>query len=219
MQSLTGKSNRKSTSYSFSSDFDALLINVLSDRSGNRPSDYYYVFNTSGYRIYYSRITGKRMMENKIPPRLVSQIPPKDFDLNEEELLKFKHGYQTEIKRLIYKISEIDDQLEIIKVPISNKEKKKARRQRQQQDQQRKLEYQNELDDLFRNLFSRFFEQDFGQNVSPKSTPEDTILTELNIKTKKDLQRWLLNGGHPDKGGDEELCKRVIMAAKRANIF
>lgn len=213
MQSSVTKSNPL-----VKSDFDAILIAMLSDQSGNRHSDYYYVFNASGYRIYYSRITGKRVINYKIPPGLIDEIPPKDFDLDEAQLLRFKQGYQTEIKRLIYKISEIDDKLESLKVPVSAKQKKKDEAKRKQQDAQRKREYDTELNEMFHNLFRRFFGEK-SQEKSSESETKDNILEQLNIHTKKDLHRWLLNGGHPDKGGDEELCKRVILAAKNAGLY
>lgn len=45
-----------------------------------------------------------------------------------------------------------------------------------------------------------------------KNPPE--LLLSLNIHNRKDLHRWLLNGGHPDHGGNTEICQSVLSAAK-----
>lgn len=203
------------SSSTLKSDIDKLLIATITGRTGNLPTDYYYTFNSSGYRIYHSRITNKRVLIDKLPPMIITDIPAKDLDLNKEQLLQFREGYKKEIKRLIGKMHEIDIKIDRMSDPKELNNMKKEEDELKQRDEIRKQEYQDELNDLFNRLFSRF---GFKIPECYINSGRD-ILKELDIKTKKDLHKWLRNGGHPDKGGDEKLCQEVMGAAKRTGIF
>ena len=45
------------------------------------------------------------------------------------------------------------------------------------------------------------------------------FLAQKGIYNKKDVNRWLLNGGHPDKGGNQEICKQVLQAANKLGFY
>ncbi len=49
------------------------------------------------------------------------------------------------------------------------------------------------------------------------STPEERLLSQHNIRTKRELRSWLLVH-HPDKGGDSDLCAAVMQAAKKRKL-
>jgi len=75
----------------------------------------------------------------------------------------------------------------------------------------RRIEYQAELENLQRinlEIFQKLL-------TLPKSIG---LLESLHIKSRKDLHKWLLIG-HVDKGGDEDLCKRVLSEAKKMGFM
>jgi len=45
------------------------------------------------------------------------------------------------------------------------------------------------------------------------------ILQRYFIFNKKDYHKWLVEGGHPDKGGDTSICIEVMNAAKKAGFI
>lgn len=150
----------------------------LHGATGNKASDYYYVLNTRGSKIYYSKITGKRIAKSDIRPEFHNLIGLK-VD-NVEDLLNLKKTYLSEIEALKVKISEIDKQLE------------------------GKVQDENERKENLRRLFEALDKK--------REVPQD-LLQKLNITTKKEWKNWLLKN-HPDKGGDEEMCKNVIQAGR-----
>lgn len=89
-----------------------------------------------------------------IPPDL-DYIDTKDFDLTTKQLLRFKNGYLTEIKRLQGKIWQINLKLE---EPQTKAEFKRERKEQIRKDEERKREYKRERDKIFNDLFGRFSE-------------------------------------------------------------
>lgn len=51
-----------------------LLFGFMNGHTGSRPDDYYYNYNKSGKKYYFSKITEKRVAIKNIPPAFIPQI-------------------------------------------------------------------------------------------------------------------------------------------------
>lgn len=57
--------------------------------------------------------------------------------------------------------------------------------------------------------YDKFFNNFKSGNTSSNKSTFISTLSKLSITTKQEWKQWLLKN-HPDKGGDEEICKKVI---------
>lgn len=79
--------------------------------------------------------------------------------------------------------------------------------------------------DRFEDYFySQFFGSFFGGGYQsyPRAKTQDELraestkfLNEMNLFERKDYLRWIVKGGHPDKGGDPEIFKTVTSHATK----
>lgn len=181
----------------------------MNGATGNRPDDYYFMYNSKGAKYFYSRITGKRVQKASIPTSFHDKIKEKDPGLDIGHLVSLKNGYLIEIARLKAKVEEIDVKLNTIN-PNMQEECKRQKEEQDRKDEARRKEYKREREELLRR-----YEQQFNKKPPPKE--ENDILQQLNIKSKKEWKEWLVKN-HPDRGGDDELCGKVI-AAGRSKVW
>jgi hypothetical protein len=179
---------------------ESIFNDFINGATGNRPDDYYYMYNANGAKYFYSKITGKKVAKNSISEKFHSLIKENDnLDIN--GLLKTKNGYLLEIERLQAKIKVIDIKLQGSDILAENLKRK------QEQDAKDKARIDEYEKERLRNLFEQFANK-------PSSSVDVDILTKLNINTKKDWKLWLLYN-HPDKRSDQShLCAEVITAGR-----
>lgn len=172
---------------------EELLNNFMYGATGNRPDDYYFIYNSKGAKYFFSKITGKRVAKNNIPAKFHELIREKDSGLDIGQLITLKNNYLLEIERLKAKVEEIDIKLSGVDI---------------QKDELRRQEYEKEQEELLRKLFEQY------SNTQSKSDSKD-ILSKLNIHSKKEWKEWLLLN-HPDKilNCDIDLCKEIITAGR-----
>lgn len=182
---------------------------------GNKADDFYFKYDGKGAKIYYSKITGKRIKKSNIPQNLVEKIQPYDSDFDTGNLLNLKKNYMTEIQKLQDKIKEIDIKLEKCNVADSATIEEKVKKQKDEDNKRReeyKRERKREEEEFFRKLYERMRDYENFKSTENKKNDVD-ILEKYNIKTRKEWRKWLLNN-HPDKGGDDELCSKIINAGR-----
>jgi hypothetical protein len=124
-----------------------------------------------------------------------------------------KEHYSCEIEKLKTKIAEIDIKLAQLNIGDEEiiKECQLRKEEQDKRDELRREEYKREQEELLRKLFERFAYKESSTN---KTRPcSENILQQLNINNKKDWKKWLLKN-HPDKGGDNDLCGKVINTGK-----
>lgn len=219
---------------------DQLFQNFVSGKTGDKSTDYYYSFNNRGAKIYYSKITGKRVAKNYIPAKFLNQIQERDVGLDIGHLMNLKHGYQLEIEKLQAKIAEIDAKLSQANIgdETTLRHYQEQKKRQDEEDERRRMEYEKENDEILRKMFERFqssyFNSSSNSNSSSNNNSSSTnsksstshnnnsssthrnkgdILSELNIENAREWRQYLLKH-HPDKGGDVEMCQKVIAAGK-----
>lgn len=179
---------------------ESIFNDFMHGATGNRPDDYYYMYNTNGAKYFYSKITGKKVAKKEIPEKFHALIKENNnLDIN--GLVNLKDGYVREIERLQAKIKVIDAKLSGADI---SKENLKRKQEQDAKDRARRDEYEKER---LRNLFEQFANK-------PSKPVNVDILTKLNINTKRDWKLWLLQN-HPDKFSDQShLCAEVITAGR-----
>jgi hypothetical protein len=196
---------------------------------GTTAEDFYFIYNTQGRKLYYSRRTGQKTSKDRIPAKVLSSIEEMDTDLSGAALERQKQCILDQIAKLQKKVADIDNKInnpkpfDYARAEAKEHEKKKASEKRR--DEERK-NFFNSIPKM-KNPFGdakkeankkRTSEEQNNAKPEPKKqkveTPRD-ILKELSITTKQEWRAWLLKN-HPDKGGtDHDICKNVIAAGKR----
>ena len=187
---------------------------------GNRSEDFYFKYNAKGAKYFYSKITGKRIAKEIIPAQFHAKIQPYNSELDVGNLLLLRKGYQAEIEKLQMKIAEID--LKVSKASVTDEaglqkkkeeEDVKIRKRREEYKVEREREQEELLGKLFEYCAKAEAQSEPRAKTVPKSKVDISILEQYNITTQKEWRKWLIKH-HPDKGGDEELCKRIIAAGR-----
>ena len=167
------------------------------------PDNYYYYFDNHNRKIYYDILSQTKIAVGKIPKGIVSKIKENKL-AGEAELVRIIRQKQKEIEDLQKEITSIRDMLgdrnyeDIESERIKQEEiyKKKRQEEKARQDKQREEKARQD--------------KHYGLNQ---------FLAQKGIYNKKDINKWLLNGGHPDKGGDQEICKQVLEAANKLGFY
>ncbi len=178
------------------------------------PDNYYYYFDNHKRKIYYDILSQTKIAVGKIPKGIVSKIKENKL-AGEAELVRIIRQKQKEIEDLQKEITSIRDMLgdrnyeDIESERIKQEEiyKKKRQEEKARQDKQRE---EKARQDKQREEKARQEEKIYGVKE---------FLAQKGIYNKKDVNRWLLNGGHPDKGGDQEICKQVLEAANKLGFY
>lgn len=179
---------------------ESIFNDFIHGATGNRPDDYYYMYNTNGAKYFYSRITGKKVAKNKIPEKFHALIK-ENSNLDINGLINTKNGYLLEIERLQAKIKIIDIKLSGADISSENLQRKQ---EQDAKDNARRDEYEKER---LRNLFEQFANK-------PSKPVNVDILTKLNINNKRDWKLWLLHN-HPDRCPlSNDICAEVITAGR-----
>lgn len=204
---------------------------------GNKSPDFYFKCGNDGRKRYYSRITGRLVAKNQINPSIINEVKELIEDTNSAKLAKLyskKIKLQKDIERSQCLLQEIDKQIEHdqrlkgnIKENISQSDYENAiqneihnyesmKEEQDRKDEIRRKEYEEECRKNTGNYETRSKQNQKDSKKSPLTPNKDNILKDLGITTKKQLNSWLLHN-HPDKGGDTDLCSRVILAGKANN--
>jgi hypothetical protein len=187
---------------------EQIFHNFTHGATGNRFDDYYYVYDSRGRRHFYSKITGKKIAKQDIPKDFHDKIKQKEPELDIGKLVALKNVYLTEMNKLKAKVDEIDVKLNTINAD-TQREYQKRKEEQDQKDELRRQEYKREREELLRKIFQQHENRpkpSYGNNSY-------SILQELNISTKKEWKDWLVKN-HPDRGGENELCAKVIAAGR-----
>ena len=197
--------------------------------SGDNENDYYYIINNRGYKYYYSRITGGRVAKKQISSVFIDKVKEgKATGTNVSQLLESKTKCKDQITKLGKKITELEEKIKKINIQLEDESTSKGinietlkqiELEETQKDEARKREYLQKCDKERRANLEKIFKLfetnakkapyvNVGANAYPQ-TNSIVTLKSLNIVTKKDWHSWLLKN-HPDKGGDNDLCGRVI---------
>lgn len=185
---------------------------ILNGSIGSKPEDFYFKCNKKGGKMFYSKISGNRVSKCDIPETIIDKIQPRDSDLDTENLLRLKKSYTDEITKLQAKVAEIDAKLK--GKPIDEKELQRKRYEEEINIKRRKEEIKREREELLRKLFGEF-EKDKNKHKDKTTPPakDKTLLEQHGIINRSDWKKWLVKN-HPDKGGNEELCKKIISAGR-----
>lgn len=194
---------------------------------GRIPDDYYFVYNTKGSKLYYSKLTGKQIPKKNINKNIIEKIQEKEKDLDVLQLVDQKNKYLNDIKVLQDKIIVLQGKISVIDKKIQDvgeekiKECQIKQKQEEQEIKRRKEQYKRDQDEKFRKLFE-FLEKNRSEpkKETPKPEPskKEPILTHLQkyrITSREEWRKWLLLN-HPDKGGDVNLCQEIVREG-RAN--
>lgn len=149
----------------------------------NIPSNYYYKYDTAGKRLFFFQ--GKRIARKDIPVDIIDQVKLGSNE-KKEELLKVRHAYEVEIKRLKELIRQLD-----IKIQSVSGEKP-----------------DREWEEMFKRYYQRTTQE-------KKATTDDDFLSSHGITTKKEWRDWLKKN-HSDKNEsiDVDLLQRIIACGK-----
>ena len=176
---------------------------------GNQPDDFYFKYNAKGAKYFYSKITGKMIAKQDIPTEFHDKIQPYNSELDVGNLLLLRKGYIIEIEKLQAKIANINVKLNEAEVTNEaglqrkkEEEDLKVHKRREEYKQER----EKEREELLRKLFGRM-------KVEPKVKRDSSFLEQHEITDRQTWKKWLVKH-HPDKGGDEELCKKIIAAGR-----
>ncbi len=184
---------------------DYFIDQMLNGQNGNRADDFYFKYNKRGAKIFYSRITSKRLAKSSIPKGLLHRIQEHNPGLDVGELGTLKEGYLKEITRLQGKIDEINIKLSQINVhdDETTRQFQNEKVEEDRKTQRRKEEYKRESDESTRRFFEEFrsyFQRSEQSDPNPDVGKSKSFLKSLNINTKKEWHNWLRRN-HPDKGG------------------
>lgn len=213
------------------------LFDISNKRSyGYNASDYYFKYNKSGRKMYYSKIVNRNIAKNDVPKEFLSLITENRTITNDSllELEKQKESYTTQMNDMRDKIEQIDAKIKLMRDTGKWKSESPTKLQEQwkEEDLKRKTDHQKEANENFREFMNRYTdyinkkqEQKYEQQQQPPppNVPKppsqdnikavDALLLKHSIGDKKALKMWLLKN-HPDKGGDEQLCMEIMGAAK-----
>lgn len=176
--------------------------------TGNKPEDYYYKYDKAGRKCYYSIIDSeKRISKNNIPSNLLDKIKERNLSFTAADLLVQKKVYLLEIEKLNKKLSEINEKLNEIDLNFEDPNIIEERKKQLKEDEQRRKDFEKDRKKFFYNLYQEL--------ETPKINKEKTenLLQQLNINNKEEWKKWL-SVNHPDKGGDNDLCAKVISMGK-----
>lgn len=181
--------------------------------AGNRSDDFYFIYSRNNQKRYYSKISGGPVAKSIIPENLLPGIQERKVDRDLEQsakLIKQKEGYKNKIAILQAKIADIDKQLGILNKSDEELNKYWDDRRFQDHDKEvRQKRFTREEQERLRKLFTDMYRQTANLRI-----PDTAVfLISMGIHDKYDWKYWLLKN-HPDKGGDTELCQRVIRAGR-----
>lgn len=186
---------------------------------GNRVDDFYYKYNSKGSKYYYSRITNGRVAASDIPKSLISQIKSQDGQEIQFNLLSEKNRYLENIKNLEEHISKLKGKVYEIDLKLGQEAKiegvsinEEKLRERKIREERRREQYQREVKIERKRLLEDLLRKDYNNWQSSDTTPSN-ILEDLKILTKKYWKEWLIIN-HPDKGGNSDICAKVITAGR-----
>jgi hypothetical protein len=185
---------------------------------------YYYKCDKNGRKIYYDpqhEVVKAREIPSSIVMEERTGMSRKAFECEKEKL-------ETKISRLESKLLKLNNSLEYISMKMEatganyEDEKRKSEQRRKQKDEKYKKEKKEWGG--FHNFYKKQYE-DTGYAKPPRQTTSRTEALNILLKyeiisstteyekssARKNYRRWLLFN-HPDKGGDEEVCKKVIAA-------
>lgn len=204
----------------------------LIESTGDHPKEYFYKISKDGKKLFYHRTAEghKKIAKSKINPEFIDKI--KQFDDKEDQnLMKGVKDYNKKIKELEDKLKRLD----ILNLTPANMEISRNILQNRLRDlnsyvdhlkienkRQSEKRYKEEM--KYHNGFKNYFKDKWGHYIPKTSysskTEKINLLIQVGIiengdepkeKAKKKYKRWLVHN-HPDKGGDTEICARVIDA-------
>lgn len=195
--------------------------------------EYYYKISSNGRKLYYQRTSEgqKRIAKSKIPFRFVESIKPYDERLD-ADWLKQKKRLVKDIEETKTKLKELETRglseknyrrsKKVLEDRISSWEYcvKSCEEFNKKYSEERYKEETGKYGG-FKNFFKKKYKEDerFKNNKHKVRNPYkyETLIKENIIDNKntsykearKRYKRWLVKN-HPDKGGDEIVCRDVI---------
>ncbi len=190
----------------------------MNTNHGSSANDYFYYYNAKGSRIYQSKITGKKVAKSEVDKNFIDKIKEDKYHKKvvDYEALLFNYKKTSDaLKKLEEMIQSAELDLchtkELLQ-PFQNDENFISYYKSHKIDiEKRKMAYEKEKTERLRKLFEERFQKfgSFPQTETKKSENHNNFLFKLGITNRKDWLKWLLKN-HPDKGGDSELCSKVI---------
>jgi len=173
-------------------------------------SDHYYFIKTINKKQYYETRTNKPIAIKNIPKDVpISNIKERSRDENIN--LQKKNKYDLLIKRadkLRTELEKVEKTIRELKEEVNFEQANETK----QKSETAEKEYQKMKKNYgsWYNFFDNAYEKRYEYS---SERPIYDVLTKYNILTKRDWKMWLVKN-HPDKGGNEEICKSVIVAGR-----
>jgi hypothetical protein len=187
---------------------------------GTKPDDYFFVYNSKGAKLFYSKLTGK-IKKSDIDPSFIDKI--KETKTNPETgeyqhfkiLMHQKTVYLERIQKALNKIDEINKQMSKVKIPPGYETKYSEQTETEKEFRTHYQDDKDEFDDFIQREYKQY--EYYWKKPDPDVSTD--ILKEYGITDKITWKKWLIQH-HPDKIGkedknNEELCKNIISAGKK----
>lgn len=196
----------------------------------DHPNEYYYKLSATARKLFYKRtlVGHKKIFRANIPVGFIDRI--KLYDENKDaDMLRSKKETIKKLERAVEGLKNLDS----LNLSAKNYERQKLLLEDRIASCKAYIIQCEEMDSKYseerykeetREGFKKFFEENYNDNNIPENNEsthnlehygtlmEEKIMQrcdeEISVVRKR-WKRWLVFN-HPDKGGDEKICVRVI---------
>lgn len=194
------------------------------------PDDYYFKYDKTDKKLYYSKETDKRISKINIPGHIIDDIKEwdesctlDDLIIRREALSKSKEEIEEELRVIVARIEEIKNAHPNVSEEVLINRSKRKKQDKQRKAKRQKQERETKTEEFFRKLFADHPWQQWWYTPPPfraaDGTDEpsannnkdqaETYLKTLQITDRKSWFSWLKTN-HPDKGGNVYMTQTVI---------